>query len=92
MFGPDILVTPVLDEADEHVIEAYIPPSYGGNEGWYELWSGAEQNDMGVTQLETTIYQISAHLKAGCIIPTLVSLLSELCLTKVAYLKYNIYN
>ena len=75
MFGPDILVTPVLDEADEHVIEAYIPPSYGGNEGWYELWSGAEQTDMGVTQLETTIYQISAHLKAGRIIPTLVSLL-----------------
>ena len=72
MFGPDILVTPVLNE-DEHVTNAYIPPLYGGDVGWYDLWSGAEEHNVGVIELETTTYQISAHLKAGSIIPTLVS-------------------
>ena len=71
MFGPDILVTPVLNE-DEHVTSAYIPQLHGEDVGWYDLWSGAEEHKMGVTELETTSYQISARLKAGSIIPTLV--------------------
>ena len=71
MFGPDILVTPVLN-ANEHVTTAYIPPLHGGDVGWYDLWSGAEEHRSGVTDLETTTYQISTHVKAGSIIPMLV--------------------
>ena len=74
MFGPDILVTPVLN-VNEHVTTAYIPPLHGGDVGWYDLWSGAEEHRSGVTELETTTYQISTHVKAGSIIPMLVSLL-----------------
>ena len=74
MFGPDILVTPVLN-VNEHVTTAYIPPLHGGDVGWYDLWSGAEEHRSGVTDLETTTYQISTHVKAGSIIPMLVSLL-----------------
>ena len=33
MFGPDILVTPVLN-VNEHVTTAYIPPLHGGDVGW----------------------------------------------------------
>ena len=72
MFGPDILVTPVLN-VNEHVTTAYIPPLHGGDVGWYDLWSGAEEHRSGVTELETTTYQISTHVKAGSIIPMLVS-------------------
>ena len=72
MFGPDILVTPVLN-VNEHVTTAYIPPLHGGDVGWYDLWSGAEEHRSGVTDLETTTYQISTHIKAGSIIPMLVS-------------------
>ena len=72
MFGPNILVTPVLNK-DEHVTNAYIPPLYGGDVGWYDLWSGAEEKNVGLTEIEATNYQISAHLKSGSIIPTLVS-------------------
>ena len=72
MFGPDILVTPVLN-VNEHVTTAYIPPLHGGDVGWYDLWSGAEEHRSGVTDLETTTYQISTHVKAGSIIPMLVS-------------------
>ena len=71
MFGPNILVTPVLNE-NEHVTEAYIPQMYGGDVGWYDLWSGAEEFKTGVAELETTTYQILAHVKAGSIIPMLV--------------------
>ena len=71
MFGPDILVTPVLN-VNEHVTTAYIPPLHGGDVGWYDLWSGAEEHRSGVTDLETTTYQISTHVKAGSIIPMLV--------------------
>ena len=67
MFGPDILVTPVLDH-NAHTVDAYIPPSTV----WYDLWSGEEETNIGVTEIETSIYQISAHVKAGSIVPTLV--------------------
>ena len=83
MFGPDILVTPVLN-VNEHVTTAYIPPLHGGDVGWYDLWSGAEEHSSGVTDLETTTYQISAHVKAGSIIPMLVSLLEWLCIVQRA--------
>ena len=73
MFGPYILVTPVLNE-DEYVTNAYIPQLYGGDVNWYDLWSGAEEHKRGVTELETTTYQISAHIKAGGIVPALVSI------------------
>ena len=79
MFGPDILVTPVLN-VNEHVTTAYIPPLHGGDVGWYDLWSGAEEHRSGVTDLETTTYQISTHVKAGSIIPMLVSQLEWLCI------------
>ena len=71
MFGPNILVTPVLN-ANEHVTDAYIPQMYGGDVGWYDLWSGEEEQNTGATVLETTTYQIFAHVKAGSIIPMLV--------------------
>ena len=77
MFGPYILVTPVLNE-DEHITNAYIPELHGGDVNWYDLWSGAEEQKSGVAELETTTYQISAHIKAGSIVPILVSYPSHL--------------
>jgi len=73
MLGDSILVSPVLDVG---VIQlaAYFP--YGS---WYEMWSGlrlSSGSDSGTGSfklLEDIPYQIAAYVRAGKIIPTLVS-------------------
>ena len=67
MLGSSILVSPIL-EPDTAKIAAYFPQDFI----WYNLWSGTKVTS-GLTELETSVFQIPAHLKCGSIISTLVS-------------------
>lgn len=69
MVGDSILVTPVLDSTMKTQIDAYIP-----RWTWYDLWSGQLVEGAGGWKvIEDIPYQIASHLRAGKIIPTLVS-------------------
>ncbi len=65
MFGPGLLVAPVLEPG---VAEwpVYLPPSPGG---WFDLWSGARRDGGQTHKVPSPLSQIPVHARAGTILP-----------------------
>lgn len=70
MFGPSILVAPIL-AAGAATVDVYFPRG-----SWYELWSGLNYSDASTLgrwqKIEAVPYQIPSYIRGGSILPTLV--------------------
>ncbi|EGF90007.1 alpha-xylosidase [Asticcacaulis biprosthecium C19] len=65
MFGPGLLVAPVLEPGATQW-PVYLPPSPGG---WYDLWSGAHRSGGETHQVPSPLAQIPVHVRAGTVLP-----------------------
>ncbi|WP_052012760.1 glycoside hydrolase family 31 protein [Asticcacaulis sp. AC460] len=65
MFGPGLLVAPVLEPGVAQW-PVYLPPSQGG---WYDLWSGIQRAGGETHQVASPLAQIPVHVRAGTILP-----------------------
>lgn len=65
MFGPGLLVAPVL-EPGVTAWPVYLPPSQGG---WFDLWSGKHRAGGQVHQIASPLDQIPVQVRAGTILP-----------------------
>ncbi|KAK3102556.1 hypothetical protein FSP39_012163 [Pinctada imbricata] len=64
MWGPCLLVTPVLEE-DQQQVSGYVPKDV-----WYDFYTGQKINGNGTYQtLDAPLDKINLHIRAGCIIP-----------------------
>jgi len=64
MFGPAIMVSPVVDRHADHR-NVYLP----GNKPWFDFWSG-ERHDAGVTfDASASIDTMPLFVRAGSIVP-----------------------
>lgn len=74
MFGPSILVAPIL-AASAATVDVYFPRG-----SWYELWSGLNYSDASTLgrwqKIEAVPYQIPSYIRGGSILPTLVGFCS----------------
>ena len=65
MFGPSILVSPVL-KPNVTKWDVYLPENKAG---WYDFWSGENKSGGQTVRAEATIDKIPLFVKAGSIIP-----------------------
>ena len=64
MFGPSILVSPVL-EANATRRTLYLPDS----PAWYDFWTGASQNGGRAIDADSPLDRIPLYVRAGSILP-----------------------
>jgi len=64
MFGPSILVSPVL-EANATRRTLYLPDS----PAWYDFWTGASQNGGRAIDADAPLDRIPLYVRAGSILP-----------------------
>lgn len=64
MFGPSILVSPVL-QADANHRTLYLPQS----PAWYDFWTGAEQKGAQEITSDAPLDRIPLYVRAGAILP-----------------------
>ena len=65
MFGPSLLIAPVL-EPGKTTWSVYLPPSQGG---WFDLWSGTHRDGKVTHEVPSPLAQIPVHVRAGTILP-----------------------
>lgn len=65
MFGPSLLVAPVVEE-NRDIWDVYFPENKGG---WYDFWTGEFITQKGWKQIPITLEQIPVFVKAGAILP-----------------------
>ncbi len=64
MFGPSILVSPVL-QANENRRTLYLPDS----SAWYDFWTGVSQNGGREIDADAPLDRIPLYVRAGSILP-----------------------
>jgi len=62
LFGPDLLVAPVIDEATQRA--AYLPPGE-----WIDYWTGVSQSGGRTVVAEAPIDRIPVWARAGAVVP-----------------------
>jgi alpha-D-xyloside xylohydrolase len=62
LFGPDLLVAPVIDEGTERVV--YLPPGE-----WVDYWTGAEVAGGKVVVADAPLETIPVWARAGAVLP-----------------------
>lgn len=65
MFGPALLVAPVL-EPNVTTWPVYLPRTPGG---WFDLWSGVHRAGGEIHQVPSPLSQIPVHVRAGTVLP-----------------------
>lgn len=64
MFGPALLVSPVVDSAERISRAAYIPAGT-----WYDFWTGATVTGGSTQNFAAPLDKLPLHVRAGSIIP-----------------------
>ena len=77
MFGPDMLVAPVVDENLSRVV--YLPKNGDSDLTWIDYWKGTEAKGGALIVADAPIDVIPVYIRAGAVIPKISGGCDDAC-------------